>query len=100
MLLERDAQLGRLRDVVAAAPITGGKVVLVRGEAGIGKSALMRAFGSEHAARGPVHLGTCDDLRIPRALDPFWDIARDVPSLLDPSIERTARVCWRRCFGC
>ena len=90
MLLERDDQLGRMRAVAAGVPTTGGKVVLVRGEAGIGKSTLVRAFGSEHAARGPVYLGTCDDLRIPRALDPFWDIARDVPSLFDP-LDRTDR---------
>ncbi len=90
MLLERDDQVGLLRDVAARVPTTGGKVVLVRGEAGIGKSTLVRAFGSEHAAHGPVYLGTCDDLRIPRALDPFWDIARDVPSLRD-SLARTDR---------
>ncbi len=84
MLLERDDQLRLLRDIATGVPSTGGKVVLVRGEAGIGKSALVRAFTAVHAGSGPVHIGTCDDLRIPRALNPFWDIARDHTALLEP----------------
>jgi DNA-binding CsgD family transcriptional regulator len=90
MLLEREDQLAILRRVASDAATQGGKVVLVRGEAGIGKSTLMRAFAAQHAAHGQVYLGTCDDLFIPRALDPFWDIAREVPELRE-SLDRADR---------
>ena len=40
MLLEREAELGILGGLIASLDSTGGKIVLIRGEAGIGKSAL------------------------------------------------------------
>ena len=84
MLLERDQELRLLGDLVAETDSSGGKVVLLRGEAGIGKSALVREFTRVHADRAHVHLGSCDDLLTPRPLGPFWDIARDLPSLAQP----------------
>jgi predicted ATPase len=56
-LLERDTELARLHAVVGAVGRTGGRVVLVRGEAGIGKSALVNRFLNEVAGRAEVHLG-------------------------------------------
>ena len=81
MLLERDSQLKVLDDVVDGLTTTGGKVILIRGEAGIGKSALASAFAASQAAAAHVHAGACDDLLIPRALNPFWDMSRTEPSL-------------------
>jgi hypothetical protein len=46
MLLERDVALAALDDALARARAGGGRIVLVSGEAGIGKTALVR-----HAAR-------------------------------------------------
>src|SRR6478672_3772934 len=43
-LLERDAQLAVLAEYAADARVGRGRLVLVRGEAGIGKSALLEAF--------------------------------------------------------
>jgi predicted ATPase len=43
--------------------------VLVGGEAGIGKSALVRAFGS--ATSGRVLSGACDAFHTPRPLGPW-----------------------------
>lgn len=74
-LLERSAQLAELSGELAAAA-TSGRVVLVAGEAGIGKSALVRWFGERHAADARFLLGTCDPLLTPRALGPLHDIAR------------------------
>jgi predicted ATP-dependent serine protease len=48
-LLERSSQLRELDSLLAAAA-AGGRVVLVAGEAGIGKSALVSGFAEQHAA--------------------------------------------------
>ena len=84
MLLERDAELLVLGGLITGLDSTGGKVVLIRGEAGIGKSALVQRFVDSHEAEAFVHLGTCDDLFIPQPLGPFWDMARAEPSLRQP----------------
>ena len=74
-LLERSSALGELGGVLAATA-TGGRVVLVAGEAGIGKSALVRQFTEERSADAWFLLGACDPLLTPRALGPLHDIAR------------------------
>jgi DNA-binding CsgD family transcriptional regulator len=84
MLLEREAELGILGDLIANLDSTGGKIVLIRGEAGIGKSALVQRFVDSHEAEAYIHYGSCDDLFIPQPLGPFWDMARGEPSLKEP----------------
>lgn len=84
MLLEREAELGILAELIANLDSTGGKFVLIRGEAGIGKSALVQRFVDSHEAEAHIHYGTCDDLFIPQPLGPFWDMARGEPSLRGP----------------
>jgi DNA-binding CsgD family transcriptional regulator/tetratricopeptide (TPR) repeat protein/type II secretory pathway predicted ATPase ExeA len=74
-LLERAPLLEELGGVLAATAV-GGRVVLVAGEAGIGKSALVRQFTERHAADARFLLGACDPLLTPRALGPLHDIAR------------------------
>src|SRR3954470_15520801 len=68
-VLEREVPLAALREAVAAP---GGSVVLVTGEAGIGKTSLVRAFAA--TTRAQVLLTACDDLRAPRTLGPLRDI--------------------------
>ncbi|HJU03277.1 MAG TPA: AAA family ATPase, partial [Actinomycetes bacterium] len=74
-LLERARVLEALDGELAAAA-TGGRVALVAGEAGIGKSALVRRFTERHQAAARFLLGACDPLLTPRALGPLHDIAR------------------------
>jgi tetratricopeptide (TPR) repeat protein len=74
-LLERSSALGELGGLLAATA-AGGRVVLVAGEAGIGKSALVRRFAEERSADARFLLGACDPLLTPRALGPLHDIAR------------------------
>jgi len=50
--------------------------VLVAGEAGIGKSALVRQFTDRQSADAWFLVGACDPLLTPRALGPLYDIAR------------------------
>jgi predicted ATPase len=74
-LLERSSALDELGGLLAAAA-AGGRVVLVAGEAGIGKSALVRGFAERHAADVRFLAGGCDPLLTPRVLGPLHDIAR------------------------
>jgi hypothetical protein len=56
-------------DTLAAAA-DGGRVVLVVGEAGIGKSALVRRLAERHSADARFLLGACDPLLTPRRWGP------------------------------
>ncbi|HJW60072.1 MAG TPA: AAA family ATPase, partial [Actinomycetota bacterium] len=80
-LLERAPLLEELSGVLAATA-AGGRVVLLAGEAGIGKSALVRRFAEERSADARFLLGACDPLLTPRALGPLHDIARQTDGRL------------------
>ena len=79
MLLEREAALATLAAAFGAVPEGGGGVALVTGEAGIGKSSLVRAFTAAEDRAARVLSGACDDLAVPRPLGPFLDIAAELP---------------------
>lgn len=74
-LWERDEALADL-DAELATSAAGGRVALVAGEAGIGKSSLVAEFVRRNAARSRVLWGACDQLVTPRALGPLHDIGR------------------------
>ncbi|HTF10732.1 MAG TPA: AAA family ATPase [Asanoa sp.] len=74
-LWERAAPLGVLDELLRACA-TGGRVALVAGEAGVGKSALVTEFARRADRRARFHWGWCDPLVTPRALGPVHDIAR------------------------
>ena len=92
-LVERAPTLALLSGVAAALRDgTGGQLVLVAGEAGAGKSAVIDAFirslptGVDHV------LGWCDSLRTPRPLAPLsdWAMQRD-PALATAIADGTRR---------
>ena len=74
-LLERASLLDELGAALGATA-AGGCVVLVAGEAGMGKSALVRRFAERHSADARFLVGACDPLLTPRALGPLHDLAR------------------------
>ncbi len=76
VLLERKAELDALERAVARAASGRGTTALVFGEAGIGKTSLVREFLSGCAGRARVLAGACDDLCTPRALGPLRDASR------------------------
>lgn len=82
-LLERDAQLAALRRATAEAAAGRGRLALVFGEAGIGKSALVRRFCDNDAGAARTFWGACDPLPIPQPLGPFADIARAIGGELE-----------------
>lgn len=81
MLLERDLELALLTQLLEGLDETGGRVVLIRGEAGIGKSALVRELLGAIEDTVRVHVGFCDDLDTPQPFGPLWDIGRDEKSM-------------------
>ena len=72
-LLEREDDLDALRAARNAAFAGDGCLMLVAGEAGVGKTALLRRFSDDNGV--PVRWGGCDPLFTPRPLGPFVDIA-------------------------
>jgi hypothetical protein len=76
-LLERSEQLAALTADLETVSASGqGRLVLIGGEAGIGKSALVDTFCAGLTA--PVLRGACEALLTPRPLGPLADIAEQV----------------------
>ncbi len=77
ILLEREPTLEALAAALAEATAGQGRIALVCGEAGIGKTALVEHFiRRAQAPARPRALGDCDSLFTPRPLGPLHDIAR------------------------
>src|SRR5579875_1829387 len=71
-LLERTTETSRLHGCATEVAETGkGGLALVFGEAGIGKSSLLRQFCSALPRRFTVLWGACDPLYTPRPLGPL-----------------------------
>jgi DNA-binding CsgD family transcriptional regulator/tetratricopeptide (TPR) repeat protein len=73
-LLERSELLAALTDHLRTARRRHGQLVFMGGEAGVGKSALVRAFVDGVDANTTVFLGRCDPGATPRPLGPLLDI--------------------------
>lgn len=85
-LLERTAFLRLLAEYAGEARGGDGRLVLMSGESGIGKTALVEAFQQD--SRGARWLwGACDGLLTPRPLGPLFDIG----SQLDGELGRLCR---------
>jgi DNA-binding CsgD family transcriptional regulator len=74
MLLERDGVLSELRSHCLRARRGAGSAVLLRGEAGVGKTAVLDEFTGGLDQRLRVLRGWCDPLTAPRPLGPLVDI--------------------------
>lgn len=77
-ILEREHELDRLASAAREAADGAGSVVLVHGEAGIGKSSLVRVMPGVLPAASRVLVGECDDLATRRPLGPFRDLVGGV----------------------
>lgn len=80
MLLERGDHLESLRARLEEASDGSGSMVLVAGEAGAGKTSLVRAFVESLDDSTLVIQGACDPLTTPRPLSPLYDFAADPDS--------------------
>lgn len=78
-LFERADELAVLTERLEAVAETGsGHVVLLRGEAGVGKTALIREFCERSTGSAAIAGGACEPLFAPRPLGPFLEIARSL----------------------
>ncbi|MCA1826898.1 MAG: AAA family ATPase [Myxococcales bacterium] len=73
-LLEREGPLAALEKYWAQAREGHGLVVWIGGEAGVGKTSLVREF-AQRAGDARVLTGACDALSTPRPLGPLIDVA-------------------------
>jgi DNA-binding CsgD family transcriptional regulator/tetratricopeptide (TPR) repeat protein len=91
-LLERGGEFGVLEELLERVRCSSrGQLVLVSGEAGIGKTALLRRFCEGRGRSARVLWGSCDSLFTPRALGPLLDIAQLTGGELARSLESGAR---------
>ncbi len=83
-LLERDAPRALIDDTFKRVCAGEGTIVLVSGEAGIGKTSFVTDFTESQRSFARIIWGACDPLFTPRPLGPIYDIAlRDFPHLLE-----------------
>jgi DNA-binding CsgD family transcriptional regulator/tetratricopeptide (TPR) repeat protein len=91
-LLEREPYLEALATALGHAREGRGRIVLVSGEAGIGKTSLLREFAAQHAGKTRILWGGCEALFTPHPLAPLHDIARqiggDFPAVLASASDR------------
>ncbi|MCI1019794.1 AAA family ATPase [Microbacterium sp. C5A9] len=82
-MVGREAELAVVRGLFERAVDGTPAAVLVEGEAGIGKSRLLREFGDEIATRADVHVGWCLDLGASRTpFGPLTGILRSIVARL------------------
>ena len=79
-LLERGEELAALESVVEAACDGRGQLVLVAGEAGIGKTSLVRALRARLGERAAFLVGACEPLSVPVPLAPLRELVAAEPA--------------------
>ena len=90
--LERDEALVALAAWSSAVRDDGaGRLVFVCGEAGVGKTLLLRNFCDHLPVEVRALWGSCDPLFTPRPLGPLVDIAQVTGGALDKLVRREAR---------
>ena len=92
VLLERTDQLSALADALdAVLAARAGAVVFVGGEAGAGKTVLLRAFCDGRRDSARILWGACEGLLTPGPLGPLFDVAEVTGGELEELVSREAR---------
>src|SRR4051794_5381978 len=90
-LLERDRELAVLNTLLDEIAAGQGRVAVVSGEAGIGKTSLVERFLAQTQERRQPEVrllwAACEALFTPRPLGPLYDIAQQAPSPLRALLE-------------
>jgi DNA-binding CsgD family transcriptional regulator/tetratricopeptide (TPR) repeat protein len=91
-LLERSGELAALAGLFASVCASKqGQTVLLAGEAGIGKTALLRGFCEQVGSSSRVLWGACEPLFTPRPLGPLLDVVSTTGGDLRSHVEGGAR---------
>jgi DNA-binding CsgD family transcriptional regulator/tetratricopeptide (TPR) repeat protein len=90
MLLERQTALDKLHQAYQLATSQCGRTVLISGEAGIGKTSLVREFTRQLGDDCRIFQGGCEALFAPRPLGPLFDIADTIGGHLAELLEAGA----------
>lgn len=88
-MVERDEALERLEAGLLAARRERGAMILIEGEAGVGKTTLLNAFLARHVGSARILRGACENFSVPEVLGAVRDIARQSGGRL---AVRTSRV--------
>ncbi len=90
-LVERAEELSVLADCLAdVKEHSRGRLVLVRGEAGVGKTALFERFCDACPTSVRILSAGCDALFTPRPLGPLLDVARTIGGEFEEMVEGAA----------
>ena len=90
-LLEREDLLAALSGALSEVRAGNGRMLLVAGEPGVGKTALVRTFGERAGRSTRVLHGACDALATPRPLSALRDIAATTGGRLGELLNEDAR---------
>jgi len=91
-LLEREQSLATLAALLGDVRTSSeGRLVLVGGEAGVGKTLLLRQFCRSGAEGSRLLWGACAPLRTPRPLGPLLDVAEATGGELEQLVLEAAR---------
>jgi ATP/maltotriose-dependent transcriptional regulator MalT len=91
-LLERASQLSALEEVFAEVSSQAeGKLVLVAGEAGVGKTALLRRFCDGRSRSVRVMWGSCAPMLTPAPLGPMFEVAETAGAELGELVAAAGR---------
>jgi DNA-binding CsgD family transcriptional regulator len=88
-LTERDHELGELQSRADDARVGRGRMVLVCGESGAGKTSFVEAFVERWVRDERVLWGACDPLPTPRPLGPIHDMAHRLAPATRAVLERS-----------
>lgn len=79
-LLEREDVLAEMESLADSTASGSGRIVLLRGEAGVGRTAVLRRFLDAVAGKAEVLHGCCDPLSAPLPLGPLIDMFNRLPA--------------------
>jgi AAA ATPase domain len=92
LLLEREVGVSVLAEALdAVRASTEGRLMLVAGESGVGKTMLLRRFCQLQAESVRILWGACEPLLAPRPLGPFVDVADAIGGELEELVGGAAR---------
>jgi DNA-binding CsgD family transcriptional regulator/tetratricopeptide (TPR) repeat protein len=86
-LLEREGTIATISDCLTKASAGDGSVVLLSGEAGVGKTTVVIDLAKRHATAARILIGYCDASITPQPLGALSDFAEE----LDPEIANLMR---------